>query len=68
MSSSRVSFLAESRGFAGSGAVKMFVWSEKPITPLRDSLDKLFDERRESTPNVRVKHLEEPWYLELDVN
>ncbi len=66
--SSRVSFLAEPRGFAGSGAVKMFVWSEKPITPLRDSLDKLFDEPRESTPNVRFKHIEGPWYLELDVN
>ena len=63
-----MSFLAESRKFAGSGAVKMFVWSKNPIAPLRDSLDKMFDEPRESPPSVRVKHIEGPWYLELDVD
>ena len=67
MGSSRVSFLAAPRGFAGFGAVRMFVWSEKPITPFRNSLDKLFDEPQEATPNVRVKHIKGPWYLELDV-
>ncbi len=68
ISASSVSFIAETRGFAGSGAAKMFVWSEKPITPVRNSLDKLFDDPRESTPNMRFKHIEGPWYLELDIN
>ncbi len=63
-----VAFLAESRGLAGAGASKIFVWSPKTMTLLRDSLDEVFDEPRESTPNVRFRHIAGPWYLELDVD
>jgi hypothetical protein len=63
-----VSFLAEPRGLAGSGLIKMYIWSQKPLGPLKPSLDHLESQHDLASPVTFIRQFDTQWYLQLEID
>lgn len=61
----RISFIASTRGLGVSGSAKGYVYSVKPLRPLRQSLE---GRPVGGRPGIAYRHLDGEWYLYLDTN
>ncbi len=66
LGSNSIYLQAATWGLAGSGGEKGYVWTQTPIAPLVDSLDRPSTAQQRSSPGQFFRHIEGSWYLMID--